>query len=309
MTHVLDLDDLSCDELCAVLAAAREAPRPVLAGCGVAVLLAMPSLRTRSSTELAVVDLGGHPVAIGAAEVGIDERESAEDVARALAQLHRVLCVRVPAHATLERMAAALDALGSDVPVVNLLSDAAHPVQALADLLTIADALGGDPEALKGQRVAWVGDSNNVARSLALGAVALGAHVAVASPPRHAFGAGDLERMDAVARAAGRGGTLELAEGPRDAVEGAVAVCTDVWVSMGQEADRAARVADFEGFRVDEALLVHATDAVVLHCLPAHRGEEVTDGAIDGTQSRVWSQVAHRRTAMRGLLTWLVEGT
>ncbi len=308
--HVLEVDDLAPDELRAVLAAAREAPSPVLAGLGVAVVMALPSLRTRNSTELAVTDLGGHAVVMTANEVGIDTRESAEDVASTLSQFHRVLCARVPSHAVLERMAATIDARGFDVPVVNLLSDASHPVQALADLLTITDALGAsDAAALRGRRIAWVGDSNNVARSLALGAVALGAHVVVASPPAYEFGSDDRARIARSADRADVGGTLECVADPRAAVDGAVAVCTDVWVSMGEEARRAEKLAAFAAFRLDEALMALAPrDAVLLHCLPAHRGEEITDGALDGPYSRVWAQVAHRRTAMRGLLTWLVRG-
>ncbi len=305
MTHVLDVDDLAPAALRAVLDAAGEPPAPVLAGHGVAIVLALPSLRTRSATELAVADLGGHPVAIGAEEVGIDTRESAEDVARTLAELHRVVCARLPEHRTLERMAAAVDASGRAVPLVNLLSDRAHPVQALADLLTIGGSLGGLEE-LKGARVAWVGDSNNVARSLALGAVGLGAQVAVASPEGYRFDEAELARLAAYAGSAGLGGSVELVDAPRDAVAGAVAVCTDVWVSIGQESERAERLARFEPYRVDAALLELAPGAVLLHCLPAHRGEEVTDAALDGAASRVWDQVANRRTAMRGLLSWLV---
>lgn len=306
MTHLLDLDDLSPGQLREVLEAARETPRAVLAGQGVAIVLALPSLRTRSATELAVADLGGHPVAIGADEVGIDTRESAEDVARTLAQLHRVVCARVPQHEVLVRMSASLDAASSDVPVVNLLSDRAHPVQALADLLTVADELGGGPEALKGARLAWVGDANNVARSLALGAVGLGAHVSIASPEGYRFSASDLARLEAYGALAGLGGTVEPHDEPARAVVDAVAVCTDVWVSMGQESERDERLARFDAYRVDEALLARAPEAVLLHCLPAHRGEEVTDAAIDSPQSRVWAQVANRRTATRGLLAWLV---
>jgi ornithine carbamoyltransferase len=308
--HVLDVDDLAPDALNDVLVAARHSRARSLEGRGVAIVMALPSLRTRNATELAVFDLGGHAVAMTGSEVGIDTRESAEDVARTLAQYHHVICARVPDHETLVRMARAIDELGVDVPVVNLLSNAAHPVQALADLLTLQDVLSGNgASSLRGERVAWVGDSNNVARSFALGAVALGAEVVVASPPRYQFGGEDLQRISSYAAAADAGGSIELVDDPAAAVSGAVAVCTDVWVSMGEEDVRAEKLAAFAGFQVDEKLLARAPGAVLLHCLPAHRGEEVTDAVLDGPASRAWAQAAHRRTAMRGLLSWLSRST
>jgi ornithine carbamoyltransferase len=303
--HVLDVDDLAPDALNDVLVAARHSRARSLEGRGVAIVMALPSLRTRNATELAVFDLGGHAVAMTGTEVGIDTRESAEDVARTLAQYHHVICARVPDHEILVRMARAIDELGADVPVVNLLSNSAHPVQALADLLTLQDVLSDTGAgSLRGERFAWVGDSNNVARSFALGVVALGGHLAVASPPRYRFGDEDLQRIARYA-AASAGGSVELVDDPATAVSGAVAVCTDVWVSMGEEHERDEKLAAFAGFQVDEALLARSPNAVLLHCLPAHRGEEVTDGALDGPASRAWMQAAHRRTAMRGLLSWL----
>ncbi len=306
--HFLEVDDLSASELAEVLAASRADNGRLLAGLGVAVVMTLPSTRTRNSTEMAVTDLGGHAVALAGGEVGIDARETAEDVARTLAQYHRAICVRVTDHEVLVRMAKAIDDAGLDVPVVNLLSSMGHPVQALADLLTIADLCPGRVEGLRGARIAWIGDSNNVARSLSLGAVALGMHVTVSSPERYRFGAADLERVASHAQRAGLGGALVQADEPAAAVAGALAVCTDVWASMGQEHERDARMAAFSGFRVDTALLELASpDAVLLHCLPAHRGEEVTAEILDGPRSRVWQQTAHRRTAMRGLLAWLVS--
>jgi ornithine carbamoyltransferase len=308
--HFLEVDDLSPSELTQVLAAAGADNGRPLAGLGVAVVMTLPSTRTRNSTEMAVTDLGGHAVVMVGAEVGIDVRETAEDVARTLAQYHRLLCVRVVEHEVLVRMAAAIDAGGFDVPVVNLLSSTGHPVQALADLLTIADEMGRGLASLQGARLAWIGDSNNVARSLSLGAVALGMHVAVSSPAGYRFGPEDLERVAAYARLAGLGGTIQQVDEPAAAVAGAIAVSTDVWVSMGQEAERDERLASFRGFQVDAALVELADpDAVLLHCLPAHRGEEVTAEVLEGPRSRVWQQTAHRRTAMRGLLAWLLAAT
>jgi ornithine carbamoyltransferase len=306
--HVLDVDDLEPSELNDVLIAARHSRARSLEGRGVAIVMGLPSLRTRNATELAVYDLGGHAVVMSGAEVGIDERESAEDVARTLAQYHDVVCARVRAHDTLVRMARAIDELGVDVPVVNLLSDAAHPVQALADLLTLQDVASDErASSLRGQRIAWIGDANNVARSFSLAAVALGAHVVVATPPRYRFGADDVARVERYAAAADGGGSIELVDDPVDAVTGSIAVCTDVWVSMGEEQQRDEKMAAFRGYQVDAALLSHAPDAVLLHCLPAHRGEEVTDDVLDGPASRAWLQAAHRRSAMRGLLSWLTR--
>jgi ornithine carbamoyltransferase len=304
----LEIDDLSASEVAEVLVAARAENGRPLADLGVAVVMNLPSTRTRNSTEMAVTDLGGHAVVIVNQEVGIDTRETAEDVARTLAQYHRAICVRVVDHDVLVRMANAIDRARLDVPVVNLLSSMGHPVQALADLLTIAELDDRGIKGLRGTRIAWVGDSNNVARSLTLAAVALGMHVAVSSPEGYRFDAEDLDRVASYAGLAGLSGSLRLLDDPADAVEGAVAVCTDVWISMGQELERDARLAAFAGYQVDTALLERAAPgAVLLHCLPAHRGEEVTAEVLEGPRSRVWTQTAHRRTAMRGLLAWLVR--
>jgi len=305
----LEVDDLSASELSEVLAAALADNGRPLAGLGVAVVMTLPSTRTRNSTEMAVTDLGGHAVALAGGEVGVDVRETAEDVARTLAQYHRAICMRVVDHEVLVRMARAIDDAGLDVPVVNLLSSTGHPVQALADLLTIAELDARGIGGLRGTRIAWIGDSNNVARSLTLGAVALGMHVSVSSPKGYRFGSDDVGRVASHAGLAGLGGSLELVDDPVAAVEDAAAVCTDVWVSMGQEDERDARLAAFTGYQVDTALLERAaTGAVLLHCLPAHRGEEVTAEVLEGPRSRVWQETSHRRTAMRGLLAWLVAG-
>lgn len=291
MRHLLDIDDLSPTELRQILAlAAQTDPPAVLASKGAALVFEKPSARTRHSTELAVVQLGGHPSYITGAEIGLDHRESTEDVTRTLACYHCVIGARVFSHSTVERMAAT-----EVVPVVNLLSDRAHPLQALADVLTITDEFGD----LAGRTVAYVGDSNNVARSLALAAALTGMSVRVASPPGHSFDESTLERLR----------TLdcepELGDNPAEAVRFADVVYSDVWTSMGQEAEAGRRRADFEGFTVDQNLMEGAPDAIFLHCLPAHRGEEVTAGVIDGPSSRVWVQAANRMHAARGLLLWL----
>ncbi|HWC10980.1 MAG TPA: ornithine carbamoyltransferase [Acidimicrobiales bacterium] len=289
MRHVLDMDDLSAQELSEILdLAARPDPAPVLAGRAVAMVFQKPSLRTRVSMERATVQLGGHPVSVRDEEVGLDTREPAEDVARVLSQYAAVVGARVFAHETVERLAA-----GATVPVVNLLSDAAHPCEILGDLSLLRRRWGP----LAGHTVAWVGDGNNVCHSLLLGAVLCGLEVRVACPPGHE------PSPDAVADA----GALLTAD-PAEAVVGAEAVYTDVWTSMGQEEEAGERRRAFAGYTVDEDLMARAAPgALFLHCLPAHRGEEVSAAVIDGPQSAVWEQAASRMDAQRGLLWWLAE--
>jgi ornithine carbamoyltransferase len=295
----LEVDDLDPSQLRALLdRAARWKSDPdavprVLAGRGVALLFEKPSARTRSSTEMAVVGLGGHPIYIRGEEVGIDTRESAEDVARTLAGYCAVLTARVFDHGLLERFAAAVD-----IPIVNLLSDRAHPCQALADLLTLQEQLGG----LEGRRMVFVGDGNNVAASLAFAAALSGLELTIASPPGYEVD------DDVVERARNLGGTIELLADPYEAVADADAVYTDVWTSMGQEAEAEQRRAAFAGYRVDADLMGAAgPQAIVLHCLPAHRGEEITSDVLDGKQSVVWQQAENRMHAVRALFGLLLE--
>jgi ornithine carbamoyltransferase len=307
MRNFFDLDDLDVGEWEHLLGLALDPPAHApLAGQGVALLFQKPSARTRNSTEMAVVDLGGHPIYIQGTEVGLDERETAEDVARTLACYHRVICARVFEHSMLVRMAGALQRSGFDVPVVNLLCDTAHPCQAVADVLTMREALGP----LAGRVLTYVGDANNMARSLAKAGLLEGMEVRFASPAAYTFSGDDLSDLQALADRVGRGGTVQTTDDPGQAAKGAAVLYTDVWTSMGQETERATRLAAFEGFTVDDALVEQAgDDAVVLHCLPAHRGEEITDGVLEGSHSLVWRQAAHRRTAMRGVLAWVVEGS
>lgn len=294
--HLLDIDDLSHDELAQVLdrCADPSAPPQLLAGKGAALLFEKPSNRTRNSTEMAVVRLGGHPVYIRPEEVDIDRRESAEDVARTLACFHAVIAARVFDHSVLERMAGAVD-----IPVVNLLSDHSHPLQALADLLTIRTEFG----ALAGRTVTWVGDYSNVARSLALGAAMSDMSVRFACPEGYDAPASDLARF------AELGAPSVAADAdPKVMVDGADVVVTDAWYSMGQEDEAAVRAPIFEPYRVDAALMgAAAAGAVFLHCLPAHRGDEVTDEVLDGPQSRVWPEAANRLPAARGAIEWLLR--
>ena len=283
--HFLEVDDLSAAELATVLdlAGLPDPPR-VLAGKGVALLFEKPSARTRNSTEVAVIELGGHPVTMRGEEVGIDTRETAEDLTRTLACYHAAIAARVFDHGRLERMAAV-----SPVPVINLLSDRGHPCQALADLLTLRDRWGS----LEGRTLAWVGDGNNVCQSLIRAAGLSGMRVQVATPDGYA---------------PDPAGSAVLTHDPAEAVKGADAVFTDVWASMGQEGEAATRAAAFAGFMVDDDLMAQAKpDALFLHCLPAHRGEEVAASVVDGPQSVVWPEAANRLHAIRGLLLWLFQ--
>jgi ornithine carbamoyltransferase len=289
----LEVDALTPDRLAALLDRAiawKQDPDAVpglLAGQGVALVFEKPSARTRSSTEMAVVGLGGHPIYIRPEEVGLGVRESVEDVARTLASYCGILAARVFDHATLETMAGAVDE-----PVVNLLSDRAHPCQALADVLTLRECVGS----LDGRRIVFVGDGNNVAASLAFASALCGIELTVASPPGY-----ELDD-DVVDRARNLGGTVEVVNEPYEAVKGADAIYTDVWTSMGQEDESVARRAAFAGYQVDRQLMEAAGDqAWFLHCLPAHRGEEVAAEVIDGPASLVWLQAANRMHAVRAL--------
>jgi ornithine carbamoyltransferase len=261
-----------------------------------ALLFEKPSARTRNSMEMAVVQLGGHPLTIRPDEVGLDTRETVEDVTRTLCCYHAAIGARVFEHSKLERMTAV-----SSVPVVNMLSDEAHPLQALADLLTIADEFGG-VSSLAGRTVAYIGDGNNVARSLALGAGMLGMSVRVATPVGFEFSKVDIARIVAT------GADFTATNNPVEAVQGASVIYTDVWTSMGQEDEAVQRRELFAGFTVDDALMAAALpEAIFMHCLPAHRGEEVSDSVLEGSQSRVWPQAENRMHAARGALVWLME--
>ena len=296
LRHLLEIDDLSPQEIASVLDASEKPAEDVLRRRGVALIFEKPSLRTRNSCEMAVVALGGHPVHITNAEIALDERESVEDAIRTLNGYYSVFAARVFEHSQLERMASV-----AKHPVINLLSDDGHPVQALADLLTIRQSLG----ALDGVTIGWVGDFSNVARSLALGAVSLGASFRFGGPSAYAPSAVDIDRV--MARAV-NGATISVHTKPADAVAGANVVTTDAWYSMGQEDQKDIRRRAMEGCTVDSRLMSLAeSNAIFLHCLPAHRGEEATSEVLDSPQSRIWQQAHNRMHTFRGLLLWLHE--
>jgi ornithine carbamoyltransferase len=294
--HFLDVTDVTPDELRAILTLAslpvRELRRP-LDGLTAALIFEKPSNRTRQSMEVAVFQLGGHPVYTRGEEVGFDIRETVEDVTRIMAGYHAVLAARVFSHQVVERMAAV-----STVPVVNMLSDRSHPLQALADVLTMEQTMGP----LAGTTVAWVGDYNNVARSLVEASAMLGLHVRLGCPAGYDADGAELARILALGAA-----SVEQHADPQVAVKGADAVHTDVWTSMGQEAEDAARRAAFAGFTVTASLMAEASPgARFFHCLPAHRGDEVAAEVIDGPSSAVIAQGHNRLHAARGLLAFLV---
>ena len=298
MTHrnFLHAYDLSVAELQNVLALA-EAPiaqlgRP-LDGKGVALIFEKPSNRTRHSMEMAVVQLGGHPVYTRGEEVGMDVRESVEDITNVMSGYHAMLCARVFDHSVLHRMAAV-----SSVPVVNMLSDFAHPLQAVADVLTMKQSLGD----LSGKTVTYVGDFNNVARSLCEASAMLGMHIRLGCP--EGYDAQDTELLGLTELGAA---SVEQYRDISIAVSGAHAVHTDTWTSMGQESESTEREAVFAGFEVtNEIMSLAEANAIFMHCLPAHRGQEVSPSVIDGPQSKIYQQAHNRMHAARGVLAFLM---
>lgn len=299
LRHLLDVTDLSVTDLERVLelsAAPIESLGRPLDGLGTALIFEKPSNRTRQSMEMAVVQLGGHPVYTRGEEVGFDTRETVEDITRIMAGYHAVLAARVFQHSVTERMAVV-----STVPIVNMLSDRSHPLQALADVLTMLEDLG----TLEGRTVAYVGDFNNVARSLSEACVMLGAHVRIGCPKGYDASEDELARLDAIGS-----GTVVQTSDPFVAVDGADVVHTDTWTSMGQETEKAARMEVFGHYQVTHALMdAAATGATFMHCLPAYRGLEVAADVIDGPRSRVVRQGHNRMHAARGLLAFLLEGS
>jgi ornithine carbamoyltransferase len=279
--HLLAIRDLSADDLNSILALSEAPYTHVLQHKGVALYFEKPSARTRNSMEVASAQLGGHPVYLQPNELGIGERESVEDVTRTLACYHAIIAARVFDHALLEQMAAV-----NVAPVLNMLSATDHPLQALADLLTIKQLLGR----IEGARIAFIGEANNVARSLAEGCALLGAELNIASPTGFGFGSPMLAVNQVV--------------DPAEAMDGADIVYSDVWVSMGDEDSRERREV-FAPYRVDADLMHRAPNAHFLHCLPARRGEEVTAEVIDGPNSAVWRQAENRMHTARGAMLWL----
>ncbi len=297
----LSIDDVSNAELAWLLErgdaySKRGVVGQPLSGRSVAMLFEKPSLRTKVSFDIAVYELGGHAVYLGADEVGLDTREPVEDVGRVLERWASVIVARVMAHSTLERLAAS-----SSVPVVNALSDVEHPCQAVADLLTVRQRKGR----VEGLKVAYIGDANNCALSLGLGAVALGASFAVASPEGYGFTDADAAKL----RARADGVDVAFTQAPDEAASGADVIYTDVWTSMGQESESAQRRAAFQGFQVDERLVSLANPgALLMHPMPVHYGEEMAAGMLNHPQSAAYDQAENRLHAQKAVLRLLVLG-
>jgi ornithine carbamoyltransferase len=267
-------------------------PYRPLRGRTLAMVFQKPSNRTRVSFEVGMYQLGGHALHLSPEEIQIGKRETPSDAGRVLARYIDAIMIRTFDHGDLEELADA-----ADVPVINGLSDTHHPCQALADLMTIREEFG----TLEGVGISYVGDGNNVAHSLAIACALTGAELTIAHPQGHGPNVGTIE----LARALGM--APRLTEDPGEAVRGAAVVYTDVWASMGQEAEAEERKEKFAPYRVGEGLMdLAAKDAIFLHCLPAHRGEEVTAGVIDGPRSRVFDQAENRLHAQKALLYLLL---
>ena len=297
---VLTVGVLSAAEIGQVLYLALESKRrnrprgSELVGKTALLIFQKPSLRTRVSFELAVSNLGGRALYLSPPEVGLGERESPEDVGGVAGRYCDLIICRTFEQDNLERLAAS-----SGVPVINALSDWEHPCQALADVLTIREHGG-----TRGRTVAYIGDGNNVARSLAIAAAGEGMHMRVASPAGYELDGESVEEASRRARASG--GSMTLMSDPTEAVYGADIVYTDTWTSMGQEVEAKQRLEAFAGYQVDVDLVGKASpDACVMHCLPAHRGEEIADEVLDGPQSVVLDQAENRLHAQQALLAWL----
>jgi ornithine carbamoyltransferase len=300
-------DDLSPAEQAEVLAIAtdlKKAPfsaRPLEGPRGVAVIFEKNSTRTRFSFEMGIAQLGGHAVVVDGRSTQLGREETLEDTGAVLSRYVDAIVWRTFAQERLTAMAS-----GATVPIVNALSDEFHPCQVLADLQTLSERKGG-MSALKGLKLAYFGDgANNMAHSLMLGGVTAGIHVTIAAPrgfePDHQFVAA------AERRAAETGATVTCTSDPKSAADGADVLVTDTWTSMGQENDGLDRVRPFRPFQVNGELMALADPAaVVLHCLPAHRGHEITDDVIDGPQSAVWDEAENRLHAQKALLVWLLE--
>ena len=300
----LSIDDVSSDELTALLDGADRhkadrRPLGLLDGRTVALVFEKPSTRTRVSFEVAVHELGGYPLPLSSADLQLGRGETLEDTAAVLSRYVHAIVLRTFAQENLERLARA-----GSVPVVNALSDYSHPCQALADLQTIREAKGRLP----GIRLAYLGDGNNVAHSLLFAGTKMGMHVAVATPLGY-------EPIPQVVRRATEiagqtGGSVELTHDPATAAKDADVLYTDVWASMGKEMEHGERALIFKPYQVStDTVMAAAPDAIVLHCLPAHRGEEIAAEVMDGPRSAVFDQAENRLHTQKALLSWLLTGS
>jgi ornithine carbamoyltransferase len=296
--HFLSVADWSPDELLAILERAADLKRRLaagerpqtLTGRAIALYFEKPSLRTHVTFHAGIIQLGGNAIELRPEQVGIGTRESAVDVARNLSRWVDCIMMRTFSHRLVEEVAQA-----ATIPVINGLTDLLHPCQAMADLQTLQEHMELSKLAL-----AYVGDGNNVAHSLLLASAVLGLDMRVSTPRSHRPEDAVWRRAEGLAR--GSGARLRWSEDPVEAVRGASCVYTDTWISMGQEREREVRRRIFAPYQVNEALMAHAPDAFVMHCLPAHRGWEITDGVLDGPRSLVYDQAENRLHAQKAIL-------
>ncbi|PJF25523.1 MAG: ornithine carbamoyltransferase [Phototrophicales bacterium] len=305
MRHFIDLTDWSGQELRDILTLAQHLKAewsnggnaPLLRGKTLAMIFQKPSLRTRVSFDVGMQHLGGSAIMLGPDEIGLGKRESVADTARTLSGYVQAIMARVFAHKDVLSLAD-----NASVPVINGLSDTHHPCQAMADMLTILEHFGQ----IEGVQIAYVGDSNNVAVSLAQAAAYFGGHVRIASPPGYMLSEELLSQIDETARQ--HGGSLAAFYDPVEAVRGAQVIYTDTWVSMGQEAETAIRLPIFQPYQVNRNLVRHAdSGAIIMHCLPAHRGQEITDDVADSAQSVIFRQAENRLHAQKAILVTLLQ--
>lgn len=302
--NLITLMDWSPDTIRECLAVSHDLKKRVKAGTlqptllnrTLALIFEKSSMRTRVSFEVAITQLGGNAIYLSKDDVNLGKREPIKDGARVLSRYVDVVAARVYSHATVEELAEY-----ANVPIINALSDRAHPCQALADAMTIQERLK-DPA---GGRIAFIGDANNVSWSMAVICAKLGWRFVLACPEGYGFAGADMQEVCELADS--NGGSVELCHSPEQAADSASVLYTDVWTSMGQEDEAEQRLRDFEQFTIDDALMALAgPDAIVLHCLPAHRGEEITDSVIEGPQSAVFDQAENRLHVSRALLRMLV---
>ncbi|ABK14760.1 ornithine carbamoyltransferase [Methanothrix thermoacetophila] len=302
---LISIADLSPEEIVALLDRAEDlkaersgrggcafGDRLPLAGKSVAMIFEKPSTRTRVSLEVAATELGGHPLYLSANELQLGRGETIGDTARVLSRYVHGITARVFSHRTVEELAA-----HSSVPVINALSDQEHPLQILADMMTIREHFGY----LEGLRIAWIGDGNNVCNSLILASAMLNMRMIVASPRGYEPKGQILERAREL------GGVPEITAEPSEAAHDADVLVTDTWISMGDEAEEAERLRSFSGYQINQRILeIAGRDAIVMHCLPAHRGQEITDEVMDGPQSVVLEEAENRLHTSKAVLEWMV---
>jgi ornithine carbamoyltransferase len=298
--NLISIRDLSPGEVEAILDRADELKarrcdpfaRSILAGKSLAAIFEKPSTRTRVSLEVAMADLGGHALYLSTKDLQLGRGETIADTARVLSRFVHAIAARVYDHKTVEELGRY-----AEVPVINALSDLEHPCQILADLMTVRERFGR----FAGLKVAWVGDGNNVCNSTILAAAMMGMEMAVAAPPGYEPDRKILDQAESL------GGRTAVVADPLEAVRGAEVVSTDTWVSMGDEAEAAKRVEAFRRYQVNSDLLRHAKDdAIVLHCLPAHRGQEITDEVMDGPKSAILDQSENRLHSVKAVLERLL---